>query len=154
MEAVILIGIQASGKSTFYLERFAATHFRINLDTLKNRRREQAVLDTCIQEGRSFVVDNTNILARERAIYIAQARQAGYRVIGYFFPTSLGEAFRRNRQREGNARIAERGIAAKYYKMEPPTYDEGFDQLYSVAIREPGSFIISSWDAESPKDRF
>ena len=41
MEAVILIGIQGSGKSTFYRERFFDTHVRINLDMLKTRQREK-----------------------------------------------------------------------------------------------------------------
>jgi predicted kinase len=30
MEAVILVGIQASGKSTFYAQRFFDTHVRIS----------------------------------------------------------------------------------------------------------------------------
>jgi predicted kinase len=34
METVILIGIQGSGKSTFYRERFFDTLVRINLDLL------------------------------------------------------------------------------------------------------------------------
>lgn len=32
MEAVIFIGLQASGKSSFYKERFFSTHVWINLD--------------------------------------------------------------------------------------------------------------------------
>ena len=36
-EAVILIGIQATGKSEFYKNKFADTHMRINLDMLKTR---------------------------------------------------------------------------------------------------------------------
>jgi len=39
MEAVILIGIQGSGKSTFYRDRFFNTHVRINLNILKRRSR-------------------------------------------------------------------------------------------------------------------
>ena len=35
MEAVLFVGLQASGKSTFYRERFFRTHVRINLDMLK-----------------------------------------------------------------------------------------------------------------------
>lgn len=30
MEAVLLIGVQATGKSSFYKERFFNTHIRIN----------------------------------------------------------------------------------------------------------------------------
>ncbi|MBN1315005.1 MAG: hypothetical protein JXA42_06040 [Anaerolineales bacterium] len=37
MQAVIFIGIQATGKSTFFKERFFNTHVRISLDLLKTR---------------------------------------------------------------------------------------------------------------------
>lgn len=153
MEAVIFIGIQASGKSTFYEERFAATHIRINLDMLKTRRRELALLDTCIQEGRSFVVDNTNVLAQERERYITRAKQAGYRVTGYFFSTSLKDAIKRSLNRDGKARIPERGVAAKYYALQPPRYEEGFDQLYVVTLLAPEGFSVSVWAAPGAKDR-
>ena len=32
MEMVLFVGIQATGKPSFYLERFFRTHVRINLD--------------------------------------------------------------------------------------------------------------------------
>jgi hypothetical protein len=35
MHAILLIGLQASGKSTFFRERFSDTHVRINLDMLR-----------------------------------------------------------------------------------------------------------------------
>ncbi len=45
MEEVIFCGIQASGKTTFYRERFFDTHVRISLDLLRTRRREQLLLE-------------------------------------------------------------------------------------------------------------
>lgn len=39
MEAVIFIGIQGAGQSSFYKERFFQTHVRSNLDMLRTRRR-------------------------------------------------------------------------------------------------------------------
>ena len=51
MEAVLLIGIQASGKTTFYLERFSRTHLRLNLDMLRTRRRERLLLAACLEAG-------------------------------------------------------------------------------------------------------
>jgi hypothetical protein len=68
MEAVIFTGIQASGKTTFYLQHFFRTHLHISLDVLKTRRREQAVLLACLQVGQRFVVDNTSVTAAERAL--------------------------------------------------------------------------------------
>jgi predicted kinase len=70
VEAVVFIGVQASGKSSFYRERFFDTHLRINLDMLKTRHRERMLLRACIEAGQSFVVDNTNPSVEERARYI------------------------------------------------------------------------------------
>ena len=105
MQAVIFTGVQGSGKTTFYVERFLHTHVRISLDVLKTRPRERALLETCLAMRQPFVVDNTNPRAEVRAPYIAAARQAGFHVIGYFFETSLKDALRRNAQRTGRARI-------------------------------------------------
>ena len=77
-EAVIFTGVQAAGKSTFYRERFFETHVRINMDMLRTRRRERLLLDACLAGRQPFVVDNTNVLAAERARYIEPARAAGF----------------------------------------------------------------------------
>lgn len=145
MEAVLFIGIPATGKSTFYLERFYQTHLRINLDMLKTRHREKILLEACLQARQPFVVDNTNVLARERAIYIALARPAGFKITGYFFQSSLEDALRRNQQRAGKAIIHEKGMRAKYYTMQRPRYEEGFDHLYSVSIDSNHRFVVEEW---------
>jgi predicted kinase len=75
MEAVIFIGIQAAGKSTFYFQRFADTHVRINLDMLRTRRREQILVQACLVAKQSFVVDNTNVTRADRARYVPPARR-------------------------------------------------------------------------------
>ncbi len=74
MEAVLLIGIQASGKSTFYRDRFFDTHVRINRDMLRTRRRERLLLEACIAGLQPFVVDNTNVTPEERARSIGPAK--------------------------------------------------------------------------------
>ena len=51
MELVVFIGIQATGKSSFYLDRFFRTHVRVNLDMLKTRNREQILVRACIEES-------------------------------------------------------------------------------------------------------
>ena len=67
MEAVLFIGIQAAGKSTFYQQRFFKTHIRINLDMMKTRHRENRLLETCLAIKQPFVVDTTNPTRKERA---------------------------------------------------------------------------------------
>jgi predicted kinase len=148
MEAVILIGIQATGKSTFYQQRFANTHVRINLDMLKTRTREDILLEACIRAKQSFVVDNTNVLASEREKYIRLAKAGGYAVIGYYFQSRLPDALQRNQQREGKAVIPEKGVLGKSHAMQRPSYAEGFDRLYYVSIGPENSFIVESWVGE------
>ncbi len=145
MEAVILIGIQAVGKSTFYYQRFRDTHIRINLDMLKTRRREQILVDACLAAKQPFVVDNTNATIADRARYIAPAKAAHFRVVGYYFQSKLQDAVQRNRQRATAKVIPEIGMAATYKRLQPPSLAEGFDQLYSVTIGESGEFAVQEW---------
>src|SRR6516164_1171756 len=99
MEAVLFIGVQASGKSTFYRERFFATHVRINLDMLKTRHRERRFLEVCLETRQPFVVDNTNPTRTQRQVYITAAKQAGFRVKGYYFQSKIEDCQSRNEQR-------------------------------------------------------
>jgi predicted kinase len=142
MEAVILVGIQGAGKSTFYEERFSGTHARINLDELKTREREREFFVECLRASRSFVVDNTNMKAADRARYIAQARAAGYRVVGYFLETSLKDAIRRNSRRVGKAKVPVPAIAAALRRLEPMQKDEGFDQIFVVKSLDGEKFEV------------
>ena len=59
-QPVILIGLQASGKSSFYLHRFFNTHVRINLDMQRTRHREKLIFEARLAAKQSVVIDNTN----------------------------------------------------------------------------------------------
>ena len=76
MEAILLCGIQATGKSTFCRERFFATHVRLNLDMLRTRHREEQLLQACLGMGQPLVVDNTNVTRAERQRYVVSAKNA------------------------------------------------------------------------------
>jgi predicted kinase len=143
MEAVIFVGVQGSGKSTFYREHFFDTHVRINLDMLRTRHREELLLAACLAAKQPFVIDNTNPLPTDRARYIGPAREAGFRAVAYFFETSLREAIRRNNQRAGKQKIPIPAIAGTLRKLKPPVLEEGFDAIYTVRISPEGAFIVS-----------
>ena len=142
MEVIIFVGLQASGKSTFYKERFFDTHVRINLDMLRTRHRERLLLQACIEMKQRFVVDNTNSTSAQRAGYIAQAKAAGFAVIGYYFDSTVSECIARNNKREGAARVPVIGIYASAKKLQVPTLAEGFDALYFVRIENGGGFLV------------
>ena len=134
MQAVIFMGIQGSGKTTFYKERFLKTHVRISLDLLKTRGKEQRFLQLCLDTGQKFVVDNTNPTPASRMRYIEAAKRHRFHVIGYYFNSNLHEAITRNQQRTGKEIISIIGIRATHKKLQPPTLQEGFDALYEVTL--------------------
>ena len=142
MEAVILIGIQGAGKSSFYRERFFSSHLRISLDMLKTRYRETLLVQACILAKQPFVVDNTNVLAAERARYIEPAREAGFRVVGYFFPPDVRASIARNKQRKGREVIPVPGIVGMAKRLQEPQASEGFDRLYVVRLTEGNEFVV------------
>jgi predicted kinase len=148
MEAVILIGIQGSGKSTFYRERFFSTHIRINLDMLKTRNREQHLLNTCIADKQSFVVDNTNPTRENRSRYIKPAKVVGFKIIGYYFQPQIESCQQRNEQRPEPQVVPLKGLLGTYSRLEVPCLDEGFDELFSVQVGTDGGFIVEEWKYE------
>ncbi|BAV06464.1 AAA domain-containing protein [Filimonas lacunae] len=147
MEAVIFCGIQATGKSTFFKEKFFRTHMRISLDQLNTRNKESKFIETCFHTFHPFVVDNTNPSKEERARYITQAKANKYKVIGYYFQSKLSDALERNSQRTGKENIPEIGIKGTFKRLVLPTMEEGFDALYYVTT-DNNTFIVKEWSDE------
>jgi hypothetical protein len=145
MEAVLFIGIQATGKSSFYLERFFRTHIRINGDMLKTRHREDLLIKACLEGKTSFVVDKMNLTRAERAGYIGPAKTAGFKVIGYFFESDLAAALQRNARRVALERISEPGVRGASKALQPPHISEGFDQLFVVRMDRRGGFTVEEF---------
>ena len=142
--AVIMIGIQGSGKSEFYRRYLAVDHVRVNLDTLHTRNNEQRLINSCFADGKSFAVDNTNPTKAERAVYISAAKAKGYRVVGYFMQSVLQDCIARNDERPGKANVPAKAIAATSNRLELPSRSEGFDELYYVQ-NDGKDMIFSEW---------
>jgi predicted kinase len=145
MEAVVFCGIQASGKTTFYRERFLDTHVRISLDLLRTRRRERLLLTACIEGMQPFVIDNTNATVEERARYVVPALAAGFRVVGYFFDADPRAAYERNRLRPGRAAVPAAGLFGTQKRLRPPSLAEGFTRVERVELVEPDGFRVTPW---------
>src|SRR4029078_1608473 len=125
---------------TLYRERFAGTHVHISKDQWPNagkrEARPQRVLEEPLSAQKSPVVDNTTPTIAERAKLIAIARERGARVIGYYFDVTTRAAVARNANRSGREKAANVAIFGVATKLEPPTFAEGFDQLFRVTIAE------------------
>jgi predicted kinase len=147
MEVIIFCGIQATGKTGFYIANFLQTHVRISLDLLKSRYREDLFLDACFKGSQPFVVDNTNPTKEEREKYISLAKKHKFRVKGYYFRSSLTDALQRNNGRTGKALIPKVGLLSTYKKLEIPHPEEGYDELHYVELGDNG-FTIKNWEDE------
>ena len=146
VECVLLIGLPGAGKTTFYRQRFSATHRHISKDLWPNapRRdlRQQRELQAALEAGTSVVIDNVNASAAERAAAIAVARACRARVVGYYFAVTTRQAVARNIERTGRARVPNVAIFSAAKRLEPPKLAEGFDRLFRVELTPERGFAV------------
>jgi predicted kinase len=116
---------------------------------LKTRYRAQVFLQACILAKQPFVVDNTNVLASERETYIAPARAAGFRIVGYYFPAPVKHAIGRNHKREGKKKVPIPAILGTQKRLQPPRREEGFDELYRVTVTEANEYVVEEFREET-----
>lgn len=145
--AIIFIGVQAAGKSTFYRQRFFNTHVRINLDMLRTRHREKLLLHACIEMKQPFVVDNTNVTVADRTRYIEPSLRAGFRVVCYYFYPDAAGSLMRNSLRAEVERVPVGAIYGTAKRLEPPTWEESFAAIHGVRV-EAGGFVVEEWVRE------
>jgi len=154
-EIILLIGLPASGKSTYiskmkgkydivsndlYVEKIAKkmkityteAFDKINRDdTLGNTRKE---FDKAISKGRSVIIDNTNMNKKERSYFVNNAPK-DYKRIAIIFKVNDSELKKRleKRGKETGKIIPDEVIKKMKSKYEPPTKEEGFDEIKTIS---------------------
>jgi predicted kinase len=146
LELVILMGLQASGKTTFRQMNFDRSHAIVSKDLLRNhrapQRRQMQLIEIALAAGRSVVVDNTNPRLEDRQALIELARQFGARVRGFYFHSTITDTLARNSVRVGKSRVPDIGLFATAKVLRRPSIAEGFDELYFVRIAADREFIV------------
>ena len=147
-----MVGIPGSGKSTIARGRFPEA-LRISLDDLRlmfsgqtfERRIEPAVAVAADALKESLAVfaaskrvdllfDSTNVSRARRANLISTARHHGLSPVAIYLPVPLATALARNKLRPFPVPPA---VVARFGRLlEPPTLDEGFDDII-VVTEEP-----------------
>jgi hypothetical protein len=152
VDVVILIGLQASGKTTFYRHRLAADHVHVSKDAFPNarnrQRRQMRLIHDALAAGRSVAVDNTNPSPEEWQPIIAAAREHAARVVGYWFPPDVTVSMSRNSARPGKTRVPDVGVYATLTRLRRPRLVDGFDELHVVESDGTGGFTIRPLDEE------
>mgnify|MGYP003292791365 CR=1 FL=1 len=136
--AIIFVGIQGCGKTTFYrkrIEPYMKGWKHISMDEIHNRNKESALVQECIDLRLSFVIDNTNPTKEERKRYLDMLDGKGYRVMCYFFQSRVKDCIERNKLR--GEPVPAKAIAATSNKLELPSKDEGFTDMVYIKVVPP-----------------
>lgn len=145
MRVAILIGLQASGKTTFYRVNLAETHAHVSKDNFpraRNRQKRQLdLIKEALRAGRDVAVDNTNPSPAEWAPLISLARAYDAEAVAYWFPTDLEASIARNSAREHP--VPDVGIFATLSRLRRPTPADGFDQIHTVTTDGNGGFTVT-----------
>ena len=131
-ELIIFVGIPASGKSTYYENNYSLTHKRINLDTLKTRKKEWKYFTELLESDENIVIDNTNTTIEVRNKFIDAAKEKDYTIKAIVFRISTELALERNAKREN--RVPKLAIYTAVRKLEEPSKDEGFEEIEVISV--------------------
>jgi predicted kinase len=147
-EAIFLIGVPTSGKSTFSNQQKYSKYIRISSDDILQevaKERQQSyntvfkanirfaqiammkVLRKAIEDGKNIIIDQTNLTKKNRREKL-KLIPPHYKKTAVYFIVDLKTALQRNTQRPGKVippEILERMI--KEYEL--PTLEEGFDTI-------------------------
>jgi len=147
-EAIFLVGVPTSGKSTFSNQKKYKNYIRVSSDDILQevaKERQQSyntvfkgnirfaqiammkVLRQAIEDGKSIIWDQTNLTKKQRREKLKHIPDT-YKKTAVYFVVSLETALKRNTQRPGKVippEVLERMI--KEYEL--PTNEEGFDTI-------------------------
>lgn len=141
---MIAIGLPGAGKSTWFEKRsirpLSSDELRILLaDNVDEQgfqedifRALRFLLQLRLDMGRPVTyIDATNLLAAHRRDFIDIARRHGCKVEALYFKVGLDVCLGRNNGR--GRRVPEEVMRAMAEALEPPSFEEGFSRITTIA---------------------
>ncbi|MFH8798248.1 AAA family ATPase [Streptomyces sp. NPDC017936] len=148
LDVAVLVGLQASGKSTFYRQRLTASHVLVSKDLFprgarRKQDRQMRLVEEALASGRSVAIDNTNPTPQEWGPLVAAGHAHGAHVTAYWFPPDLEGSLRRNAARQGRDRVPDVGVRATARRLRRPGRADGFDSVLDVRFDGRGGFHVT-----------
>lgn len=144
-ELILLVGVPASGKSTFR-DTFFPEAAIVNPDsfigyTKENpwtsvgamiawKKSDELLIEYISQCEEKIVFDATFITPKRRKKYIKIAKQNNIKVSAIYLEIPLKVAKERNAKRDPYRTVPEKTIIEMYEKLVPPAKEEGFDEVF------------------------
>ncbi|MGW1805408.1 AAA family ATPase [Streptomyces sp. NPDC002078] len=146
-DVAVLVGLQASGKSTFYARCLSGRYALVSKDLFprgaKNKqRRQMRLVEEHLAAGRPVAVDNTNPSPQEWGPLVEMAHRHGATVTAYWFPPDVAGSLRRNAARAGRERVPDVGVLATLKRLREPSPADGFDEVREVRFDGRGGFDV------------
>jgi bifunctional polynucleotide phosphatase/kinase len=134
---VLLVGAQATGKTTFALSDQFAGWTWLNQDTLKTSKKMLNGLVSARDAGQNIIIDCTNPTVEHRAKYINLVKSKGYYITTYFFDLPKLMSFHMNHYRHAVSKgkyplIPKIAIHSYYKKLQPPQESEGINNVIII----------------------
>lgn len=147
LDVAVLVGLQASGKSTFYAQRLSGRYRLVSKDLFprgarNKQRRQMRLVAEALAAGVPVAVDNTNPSPREWGPLVAAGHAHGATVTAYWFPPDPAGSLRRNAARAGRDRVPDAGVLATLKRLREPTPSDGFDAVRVVRFDGRGGFEV------------
>lgn len=157
-DVAVFVGLQASGKSTFFDRRLSGRYALVSKDLFprgarNKQRRQMRLVDEHLAAGRPVAVDNTNPSPREWTPLVELAHAHGATATAYWFPPDVTGSLRRNAAREGRARVPDAGVLATLGQLRKPSTEAGFDAVHEVRFDGRGGFEVRAEPLHAPDHR-
>lgn len=140
---MVLVGQQGAGKTTFYRERYAATHRLLSKDLMGGTDKDLRILkeiEKTAKAGQSVVIDNTNPTPAHRMRWVAAAEDLGMVPIAVWFdiPTAVCKyrVATRNPGVSKSRRVDPIGFEVVRKNLSKPELDEGFVQIVTITTAD------------------